>query len=65
MTNFIIDKLGNRSTLAMANNMTALTLAYSSLLVEERVETFVYDFENLMTSIGGNLVTLSLKLANV
>ena len=49
----------------MANNTTTLTLAYSSLLVEERVETFVYDFENLMTSIGGNLVTLSLELANV
>ena len=57
--------LMNRSTSAMANNMTALTLAYSSLLVEERVETYVYDFENLMTSIGGNLVTISLELANV
>ena len=61
----IIDELENRSTPAMANNMTALTLAYSSLLVEERVETFVYDFENLMSSIGGNLVTISLELANV
>jgi hypothetical protein len=49
----------------MANNSMGLTFAYSSLLVEERVETFVYDVESLMTSIGGNLVTLSPYLANV
>jgi hypothetical protein len=49
----------------MANNSMALTFAYSSLLVEERVETFVYDVESLMTSIGGNLVTLSPYSAKV
>ena len=32
-----------------------VALAYSSLLVEERYEAYVYDLENLMTSIGGNL----------
>ena len=33
----------------------AVSLAYNSLLVEERIEAYVYDLENLMTSIGGNL----------
>ena len=33
----------------------AVSLSYSSLLIEERVEAYVYDWENLMTSIGGNL----------
>ena len=39
----------------VATNTTGLTIAYSSLLIEERVETYVYDMENLLTSIGGNL----------
>jgi hypothetical protein len=56
---YIIDKIVNRSSPELVNTMTGLTLAYRSLLVEERIETFVYDLENLMTSIGGNLVTLS------
>lgn len=48
----------NKTTPEVANVTTALTLAYSSLLIEERVETFVYDIESVMTSIGGNLVIL-------
>jgi hypothetical protein len=28
---------------------------YSTLLVEEKVESYVYDFVNMMTSLGGNL----------
>ena len=32
-----------------------VAIAFRSLLVEERVEAYVYDLENLMTSIGGNL----------
>jgi hypothetical protein len=35
--------------------VTGLTITYSSLLIEESFETFVYDLENLMTSLGGNL----------
>jgi hypothetical protein len=34
---------------------TGVAVSYRSLLVEERVETIVYDLESLMTSIGGNL----------
>jgi hypothetical protein len=56
---YYIDKIVNRGSPELANTTTGLTLAYRSLLVEERIETFVYDLENLMTSIGGNLVTLS------
>ncbi len=32
-----------------------LSISYSSMLVEERIETIVYDLENLLTSVGGNL----------
>jgi hypothetical protein len=56
---YIIDEIVNRGSPELVNITTGLTLAYRSLLVEERIETFVYDLENLMTSIGGNLVTLS------
>jgi hypothetical protein len=32
-----------------------LCLYYSSLMVEERIETFVYDFGNFLAAAGGNL----------
>ena len=32
-----------------------MSLSYSSLLVEERFDAYIYDLESLMTSIGGNL----------
>jgi hypothetical protein len=35
--------------------LTVLSSVYSSLLTQERFETFVYDLKNLMTSLGGNL----------
>jgi hypothetical protein len=35
--------------------LLALSLVYSSLLIKESFESFVYDLENLMTSLGGNL----------
>ncbi len=46
----------NRTTPEVAKVTTGLTLAYSSLLIEERVETYLYDIESVMTSLGGNLV---------
>ena len=33
----------------------SLALSYESLLVEERIETLVYDTGNLLSAIGGNL----------
>jgi hypothetical protein len=39
----------------MVKLTTGVAVSYRSLLVEERVETIVYDLESLMTSIGGNL----------
>ena len=39
----------------LSQNMAIVAVSYRSLLVEERVETIVYDLESLMTSIGGNL----------
>ena len=41
-----------------ANASMGFTIAYSTLLVEQRVESFVYDMESVMTSVGGNLVTI-------
>jgi len=55
--NTVVD-MESKTTPEVANVTTALTLAYSSLLIEERVETFVHDIESVMTSIGGNLVIL-------
>ena len=34
---------------------TTIAIAYSTLVVEESTERLVYDFENLLTAIGGNL----------
>ena len=39
----------------MSKTFAGLYVSYSSLLVEERVETIVYDLECLLTSLGGNL----------
>lgn len=36
-------------------NSSILAISYSSMLVEEKIETIVYDLENLLTSVGGNL----------
>jgi len=36
-------------------DLALLAISYSSLLTEERIETIVYDLENLVTSVGGNL----------
>jgi len=55
--NTVVD-MESKTTPEVANVTTALTLAYSSLLIEERIETFFYDIESVMTSIGGNLVIL-------
>lgn len=43
------------STAPYVNTTVALAIHYNSLLVEERSEAYIYDFESLMTSIGGNL----------
>jgi len=39
----------------LSNDSSLLAISYSSLLVEERIETIVYDLENLVTSVGGQL----------
>ena len=41
--------------LNVPNDFAVLAILYNSLLVEERIETIVYDLESLMTSVGGNL----------
>ena len=33
----------------------ALSLSYESLIVEERIETLVYDIGNFLSAVGGNL----------
>ena len=45
----------DNSTTALIETAGVVTLSFSSLLVEERKEAYMYDLENLMTSIGGNL----------
>jgi hypothetical protein len=38
-----------------SQNSAGVAVSYSSLLVEERSETIIYDLECLLTSLGGNL----------
>ena len=38
-----------------ATSTTTIAIAYSTLVVEESIERLVYDFENLLTAVGGNL----------
>ena len=39
----------------MSVTSAGIAMSYSSLLVEERTETIIYDLECLLTSLGGNL----------
>jgi hypothetical protein len=39
----------------MSQKSAGIAVSYSSLLVEERSETVIYDLECLLTSLGGNL----------
>jgi hypothetical protein len=43
---------GNSS---LSQTIAIITVSYSTLLVEERKETIIYDLECLLTSLGGNL----------
>ena len=60
--NFNIKYFHTHSWIGLENYTTEIiektglvSLTYSSLLIEDRVEAYVYDLENFMTSIGGNL----------
>ena len=39
----------------VSKDFALFAISYNSLLVEERIETIVYDLESLVTSVGGNL----------
>ena len=45
----------DNTTAAVTETSGVFALSFGSLLVEERKEAYVYDVENLITSIGGNL----------
>lgn len=56
----IIDKnywtsLDDSFNVSMFENTSLTAIKFQSLLIEEEVETYVYDFGNFVVALGGNL----------